>query len=333
MLCDRLFSTLSYHGFGRASFVVQYILGSVIRILWAFAQRLPSLLAAWTVSLAKLLFIAMVGFTAWVNSFPAEQFSATFSFAVLCISAAYSSYIYLRGDQSDILGRKIASWDQDIKSIRDKWASSDEEINTITMKSPGRTIDNTVPYHKGQSDTKAMRDLLSKLTERNKELETEIHERKKDAIIASKNFRRKLDEMETVVKSMKFIEKNKKSTETQLQTEYEVNDQLQKDVVMLQETIQSLNKQNRHLMDKNAEVTRDMKILNSENNRLRMQITEQVSRDEEEYISDVQQIAQRLQTSLSSAKGKLSRVGDFLKNDDAVIIQRTYKRMPSDSTP
>nr|XP_039265204.1 uncharacterized protein LOC120340884 [Styela clava] len=307
MLVDRFYSTLSVQGLSRVSIFVQFMLGSSIRILTSVGQRLPLILAAWTVSLSKLLLISMVGFTAWVNSFPVEQFSATFSFVILCISAAYSSYVYLGRNENDAVCKKIDFWDQEMKTIREKWICAVEDGKAIKdAEQPERQCEKT------QSEIKRMQDLLTKSTEQNKELEREVQERRKDAITASKNFRRKLDEMESVIESMKVLEQDKKATDVQLRTEYETKEQFKKDILMLQDTIQTLNKQNRKLA--------------AENNRLRMQMTEQTSRDEEEYISDVREIAQRLQTSLSSAKGKLSRVGDFLKNDDSVVMKRTYKR-------
>lgn len=106
MLGTKTWHLISNQGILNPGSTFNYFVGIVFRFMTSLLQWLPSILAGWASSTFRLLFLSLLGFTAWIRSFPGEQFAATFSLSVLFFSVMYAYYMHCKGEEISVRAKE-----------------------------------------------------------------------------------------------------------------------------------------------------------------------------------------------------------------------------------
>lgn len=148
----------------------------------------------------------------------------------------------------------------------------------------------------------------------NMELKRDMQRRKSESDRIKMEFKGKLDRFEHAITDVRSLEADNNSLKKQLNEERMSGRERDESVRSLKSTIEMLTKQRQELLEKYHIAIKQLGAIKGENRRLSKDIESQRSMRKQEHdkIGEIDELTEKLQTSLHTAKGRLNRVGGKL---------------------
>uniref|UniRef100_H2ZH39 Uncharacterized protein n=1 Tax=Ciona savignyi TaxID=51511 RepID=H2ZH39_CIOSA len=295
------------------SYSSQFMLAVLKKVLFIL-KFIPSGLATCLFGATKVVFISLLGFSAWVRHFSDGEFQLWFAAAIclcLCVHALSNSNCKIMEEKT----RKIKS-ECETKCLEHEVTSQRSICDALEYVRAALASKSVLEHETGKSNEKLkaqimefqrhnteLKKKLLTVQDAKENLERDLQLKSQKITRATNDFREQLNEIEDSMHEIQS-EKTKSAEENRL----------------LRRSLQIVEKQNEEILAKYQAAVKHSENLREENAQL---VADLSTRDQDratdlERISQLQTLTQRLQRSLSSAKGKLTKVGGMLSADNQV---------------
>ncbi|CAK8684633.1 unnamed protein product [Clavelina lepadiformis] len=298
---------------------------SVIRLL-------PGLCAAWLFVAVRAIFVLILAFAAWIRNFSEAGFATWFLMG-------FTIYLLVHSCQE-----RMCFWPEESCIKQDINERCAQELLSKEV-STQRNICDTLEHVRAALESKTRLELETKNTADRLKAELENSEqelrrlryhtndlnatkvlledqlntsRQKNAAI-KQDFQVKLDHLNESLKDIKNLEEHKNQMETLLSSEKDTVISLERENAMLQSTVDVMTKQRKQLVGSHTLAIQQLKRLEQENENLTQKLNDSIRMADNNRTKSLHKLTQKLQNSITSAKGKLSNVEQVLGSEEKAL--------------
>jgi len=316
-----------YHQIPYAVYIFQYFV--------AFVRVFPDAFSECIFSLTRILFLFLLGFATFIRRFGDGEF-AIFMLAIVG-TIAYA--------------QKHKQNEREAKEEEEKIREHNENLEAELNAQKG--ICSTLEYVKAALESKkhseqlvenenaSLRDKVEQLQDQCQNYGSDIEElhckianltsdlaiKNKETISLKEQFKNKLDKFENAITEVKKLEKERNEIRDKLIEEQSKLAEKEECIKSFKSTVETLTNQRTQLLEKYGLAIKQLGVIKNENRALSrsLQCQSQAYKQDTERIDEIEELTQKLQTSLSNAKGRLSKVGGVLGDKKASRIQTPSK--------
>lgn len=302
----------------RFSLSFVYVFQSVVTLVRIFPDCLSDCIFAFV----RLLFLSLLGCAAFIRKFnngECTYFSLTVAFVVW--------YIYKRRlaekeklKVAECMETQNSCLEDELNQQRGLYSTLEYVKSALASKSEIEklaeaercSLQQEIDALKKQNKDycKKMNDLRTC----NRNLNEDLAAKKTEASKLRQDFKTKLDKFECAVKQVKELERECDRLKCQLTDVKRHYHEKEQSTKSLKSAVEALTCQRAQVLEKYSAAIKQVGCLKNENRELSKAVNCQRSlrKQDTDKIGEIEQLTQRLQTSLSNAKGRLSRVGGRL---------------------